>query len=448
VSALDSALAAPGTLGTARDEAPPVPRTIRETGLTPESVTALALKVLYVQGAMSGRKLSDRLRLPFEIVDDILLDLQQRHFAEVGGVRGHGRGSYVFDLTSSGRARAQEAMDGNIYVGPAPVTLETYSEWVRRQSVLGMAIEPEEIRSCLSHLVLPDQVLRQLGPAVNSGRSLFLYGHAGNGKTEAATSIARMLKGRIYLPFAIEVEGRIIVLQDAVHHELPADEAADGSQDGGEESFLTPIPGFDRRFAHVERPVVFTGGELTLDQLDLKYDAQAKFYRAPVQMKANGGVLIIDDLGRQMVRVDELLNRWMVPLERRVDYLTLHTGHSFPVPFDCLLVFSTNLEPSELVDEAFLRRIHYKIHMDNPTRGEYEEIFRRACEARGIAYDPGAVDRIFRDYYEGRHIPPRGCHPRDIVLHVCDLARYERREPSLDERSLDDSCRAYFLDEG
>ena len=448
MSVLDSALATHGTPPATRSEAPPVPTTIRDTGLTPESVTALALKILYVQGAMSGRKLSDRLRLPFEIVDDLLLDLQQRHFAEVGGVRGHGRGSYVFDLTSAGRARAQEAMDGNIYVGPAPVTVETYSEWVRRQSVLGMAIEPEEIRACLSQLVLPDQVLRQLGPAVNSGRSLFLYGHAGNGKTEAATSIARMLKGRIYLPFAVEVEGRIIVLQDAVHHELSGDEAENGSPAGGGESFLSPIPGFDQRFAYVDRPVVFTGGELTLDQLDLKYDAQAKFYRAPVQMKANGGVLIIDDLGRQMVRVDELLNRWMVPLERRVDYLTLHTGHSFPVPFDCLLVFSTNLEPSELVDEAFLRRIHYKIHMDNPTREEYDEIFRRACEARGIAYDRAAVDRIFRDYYEARHIPPRGCHPRDIVLHVCDLARYERREPSLDERSLDDSCRAYFLDEG
>ncbi|HET6343244.1 MAG TPA: ATP-binding protein [Gemmatimonadota bacterium] len=438
---LDAALAVHGTNRTVPADAPPVPTSIRETGLTPESVTALAIKILYVQGAMSGRKLSDRLRLSFEIVDDILLDLQQRHFAEVGGVRGHGRGSYVFDLTSAGRARAQEAMEGNVYVGPAPVTLETYSEWVQRQSVLGMAIEPEEIQACLSHLVLPGHVLRQLGPAVNSGRSLFLYGHAGNGKTEAATSIARMLKGRVYLPFAVEVEGRIIVLQDAVHHELSADENRD------EDSFLSPIPGFDQRFAHVDRPVVFTGGELALDQLDLKYDAQAKFYRAPVQMKANGGVLIIDDLGRQMVRVDELLNRWMVPLERRMDYLTLHTGHSFPVPFDCLVVFSTNLEPSELVDEAFLRRIHYKIHMENPTREEYEEIFRRACEARGIAYDGAAVDRIFRDYYDGRHIPPRGCHPRDIVQHVCDLARYERREPSLDERSLDDSCRAYFLDE-
>ncbi|MGH2658021.1 MAG: hypothetical protein ACRDIZ_15225, partial [Actinomycetota bacterium] len=369
------------------------------------------------------------------------------HYVEVEAVRGHGRGGYVFDLTSAGRDRAQEAMESNTYVGPVPVTLETYTEWVQRQSVLGMAIEPEEIQACLSHLVLSPHVLRQLGPAVNSGRSLFLYGHAGNGKTEAATSIPRMMKGRIYLPYAVEVEGRIIVLQDAMHHETVSGE--ESPVDDGEESegFLSPPPEFDQRFAHVERPVVFTGGELTLDQLDLKYDGQSKFYRAPVQMKANGGVLIIDDLGRQMVRVDDLLNRWMVPLERRTDYLTLHTGHSFPVPFDCLLVFSTNIEPSELVDEAFLRRIHYKIHMDNPTREEYEEIFRRACEARGIAHEPAAVERIFHDFYDGRRIPPRGCHPRDIILHVCDLARYENREPSLDGQTLDDACRAYFLDE-
>lgn len=428
-------------------DAPPVPQSILETGITPESVTSLALKALYVQGALSGRRLSDRLRLPFEIVDDILLDLQQRHFVEVGGVRGHGRGGYIFDLTSAGRARAQESMDVTTYVGPVPVTLETYTEWVRRQSVLGMAIEPEKIRGCLSHLVLSPHVLRQLGPAVNSGRSLFLYGHAGNGKTEAATSIARMLEGRIYLPYAVEVEGRIIVLQDAMHHELAPEEGNGDEPEVGTEALLAATPDFDQRFAYVDRPVVFTGGELTLDQLNLKYDAQSRFYRAPVQMKANGGVLIIDDLGRQMVRVDDLLNRWMVPLERRTDYLTLHTGHSFPVPFDCLLVFSTNIEPSELVDEAFLRRIHYKIHMDNPTREEYEEIFRRACEARGIAYDPRAVETIYRDFYEGRGIPPRGCHPRDIVLHVCDLARYEVREPTLDERTLDDACGAYFLDE-
>ncbi|MGH7558603.1 MAG: ATP-binding protein [Gemmatimonadota bacterium] len=440
MSALDLGLANRAATRATDIQVPPVPTSIQETGLTPEGVGALALKHLYVQGALSGRRLSDRLRLPFEIVDDVLLDLQQRHFAEVVGVRGHGRGSYVFELTSAGRARAQEAMDGNVYVGPAPVTLETYSEWVRRQSVVGMVIEPEEIRACLSHLVLPDQILRQLGPAVNSGRSLFLYGHAGNGKTETATSIARMLKGRIYLPYAVMVEGRIIVLRDAMHHDGPPDRTDD-------EGFLTPMPNFDQRFALVERPVVFTGGELTLDLLDLKYDQHTKFYRAPVQMKASGGVLIIDDLGRQMVQVDELLNRWMVPLERRVDYLTLHTGHSFPVPFDCLIVFSTNIEPAELVDEAFLRRIHYKIHMDNPTREEYEEIFRRACEARGIAYDREAVDLIFHDFYDSRHIPPRGCHPRDIVLHICDLARYERREPTLDERTLDDACRAYFLDE-
>ncbi len=439
----DPALAQ-GTSTTRRSAtAPPVPETIRETGLTPESVTALTLKTLYVQGALTGRRLSERLHVPFEIIDDILLALQQRHLIEVGGVRGHGRGSYVYDLTAAGRERAQEAMLASMYVGPAPVPLESYTEWVQRQSVLGMVVEPEEIQAALSHLVLSPHVLRQLGPAVNSGRSLFLYGHAGNGKTEAATSIARMLRGKVYLPFAVEVEGRIIVLQDPMHHE-GGDRERDEEDD---EVILAPIPEHDQRFACRERPVVFTGGELTLDQLDLKYDVNAKFYRAPVQMKVNGGVLIIDDLGRQMVRVDDLLNRWMVPLERRIDYLTLHTGHSFPIPFDCLIVFSTNIEPAELVDEAFLRRIHYKIHMDNPTREEYEEIFRRACEERGIAYDRRAVDQVFRNYYDGRHIPARGCHPRDIVLHACDLARYERRDPSLDERTLDDACRAYFLDQ-
>ncbi|MGH7572483.1 MAG: hypothetical protein ACREMK_11670, partial [Gemmatimonadota bacterium] len=217
--ARESALFDSPTPAAGQADAPPVPGSILESGLSPESVTALAVKILYVQGAQSGRRLSDRLRLPFEIVDDILLELQQRHYVEVDGVRGHGRGGYVFDLTSAGRDRAREATEASTYVGPAPVTLETYTEWVGRQSVLGMAIEPEEIRACLSHLVLSPHVLRQLGPAVNSGRSLFLYGHAGNGKTEAATSIPRMLKGRIYLPYAVEVEGRIIVLQDPMHHE-------------------------------------------------------------------------------------------------------------------------------------------------------------------------------------------------------------------------------------
>jgi MoxR-like ATPase len=446
MSVTESALTGRTAAARAQDVAPPVPRTLRETGLTPEAVTALTIKTLYVQGARIGRELTENIRLPFHILDSILLDLQQRQLVEVGGIRGHGRGGYVFDLTSAGRSRAQEEIESSQYVGPAPVPLEEYRYWVERQSVRGATIEPRDIMSELGHLVLSRDILRQLGPAINSGRSMFLYGHAGNGKTEIATSIARMLKGKIYLPYAFEVEGRIIVVHDPLSHQDETAEKGATPRPQEEGILLSPAPDHDLRYAHIDRPVVFTGGELTLEHLDLRYDTHAKFYRAPIQVKANGGVLVIDDLGRQIVRVDDLLNRWLVPLEKRIDYLTLHTGHSFPVPFDCLIVFSTNLEPSELVDEAFLRRIHYKIHVANPTREEYAEIFRRCCEARSIPYEERYVEQVYRGYYEDRGIPPRGCHPRDIVLHLCDLARFERRDPTLSEDEVEQACRTYFLD--
>ena len=417
---------------------PPVPRTIRDTGLSPETISSLALKTLYVAGARSGRDLARYIRLPFEVLDEALFEIQQRHMVEVSGVRGHSRGGYVFDLTTAGRNRARELFQASHYVGPAPVPLKVYHEWVEKQSMLDVTIEPEEIDAGLSHLVLGKEILRQLGPAINSGRSMFLYGHAGNGKTEVAQSISKMISGNIYAPYAIEVEGRVIVaVQD-----FDLGEEIRQSESG---SWLAEEATFDIRFAHVPRPVVFTGGELSLEQLDLRFDPHARFYRAPLQVKANGGVLIIDDLGRQLVRPDELLNRWMVPLEKRTDFLTLHTGHSFPVPFDCLLIFSTNLEPSELVDEAFLRRIHYKINMRSPSREEYAEILQRCCEEKSIEFDPGSVETIFNEYYDRHGIPPRGCHPRDIVLHLCDLARYERGEPTLGGGRLQEACESYFL---
>lgn len=439
---------AAGRTAAAGDAVPPVPRTLRETGLSAEMVTGLTLKTLYVQGARTGRELAGSVKLPFHILDSILLDLQQRQLVEVAGIRGHGRGGYIFDLTSAGRSRAQEEMSTSQYVGAAPVPLDEYRYWVERQSVLGATIEPRVILGELSHMTLSRDFLRQLGPAINSGRSMFLYGHAGNGKTEVATSIARMLKGKIYLPYAFEVEGRIIVVQDAMAHaEDETEQGGKGDGDLDSDLWLAPEADHDSRYAHVERPVMFTGGELTLEHLDLRYDPHARFYRAPIQLKANGGVLVIDDLGRQMVRVDDLLNRWLVPLEKRTDYLTLHTGHSFSVPFDCLLVFSTNLEPSELVDEAFLRRIHYKIHVANPTREEYVEIFRQCCEARSIPFAAERVDQIFQDYYDKRGMPARGCHPRDLVLHICDTARFEHRDPTLTADEVDHACRTYFLDE-
>jgi predicted ATPase with chaperone activity len=209
--------------------------------------------------------------------------------------------------------------------------------------------------------------------------------------------------------------------------------------------WLRSGPGYDRRYAHVHRPVVITGGELTLDQLDLQYDPFTKLYQAPFQVKANGGVLIVDDFGRQRVPPRDLLNRWIVPLEKRMDYLTLHTGGKFPIPFDCLLIFATNLDPTELVEEAFLRRIHYKIAVDNPSAEEYAEIFRRCCEAQGIPFDPAALAQVYRDFYQGMNIPARACHPRDILAHVCDIAKYQSTGPQLSSELVDMACRSYFL---
>jgi len=422
---------------------PAPPESLADTGLSAEAVVELLLKTLYVQGARTGLELHREIRLPFSLLDDRLQDLQLRQLVEVRGTSGAGRGSYLFDLTGKGRERAREALDTCQYVGPAPVPLQAYREWVEMQSVKGVRMTRDTIRMGLSHLVLDAGFVDKLGPAINSAKSMFLYGDSGNGKTNLAESIARMLGGDVFVPFAVDVGGQTVVVHDPVVHR-PA-EAADGGSDDGPE-WLAGAPGWDLRFAHASRPVVFTGGELTLDQLDLEFDPVTKVYQAPFQMKANGGVLIIDDFGRQRVRPRDLLNRWIVPLEKRIDYLTLHTGHKFPVPFDCLLVFATNLDPTDLVDEAFLRRIHYKILVPDPTREQYEQIFRRCCVSRGIPFDAAAVEHIFENYYRRLSIEPRSCHPRDILDHLVDSARFLQLEPTLSTGLVDRACESYFLD--
>ena len=438
-----SAVRAPQSPSTA-PYAPAVPTTLAATGLSGETVSDLLLKTLYVQGARSGQQLCDSVRIPFPLIDERLLDLQQRMFLEVRTAHGTGRGGYVFDLTSKGRERAREAMDTNQYVGPAPVPLEQYRAWVEAQSIRRVTVNRERIRAGFSHLVLDPQFLEQLGPAINSAKSMFLYGDAGNGKTNLAESIARLLGGDIFVPHAVLVDGHIMVVHDPVYHRARPEPGAEPPGEGP--TWLRAAPAYDRRFAAVSRPVVFTGGELTLDQLDLEYDPHTKIYQAPFQVKANGGVLIIDDFGRQRVQPQDLLNRWIVPLEKRVDFLTLHTGHKFPIPFDCLLIFATNLDPNDLVDEAFLRRIHYKIHVPSPTPAEYEQIFRRCCVAKQVLFHPSSVRHVYERFYERLGIPARGCHPRDIIDHLCDSARYLESEPELTEELLDRACASYFLD--
>lgn len=422
-------------------EAPPVPETLQETGLTDAFVTDLLLKTLYAQGARTGDQLSNYIRLPFGILDDITLTLQQRRLIEVRGTEGVGRRGYTFDLTAEGRARAREIVGTNRYIGPAPVELSQYWKWATAQSVRKSPITRDRILDGLRHLVLPEELIDQLGPAVNSGKSMFLYGHAGNGKTALAEAIAAMLGGAIYTPYALEVEGQVIQLYDPVAHV-----EAEGGKKKSTNDFLIAAPEHDPRWVCIRRPVVMVGGELTLDDLELQYDSQTGAFKAPPQVKANGGVFIIDDFGRQRTRPRDLLNRWMVPLDRDVDFLSLPMGHKIPVPFECLLIFATNLDPSDLVEEAFLRRIRYKILVGNPTRDQYAEIFRRCCEARDIEYDEEAVEHIFFEYYGRRGIGPRACHPRDLVNHLCDLGQYLQQEPRLDKELLQMACRSYFLD--
>src|SRR5581483_1966487 len=436
----------PEAAGTERiPERPPFPDTLADTGLSAEFVVELLLKTLYVQGARTGQQLQEVVRLPFPLIDDQLLTLQQRRFIEVLGTTGHSRGGYVFDLTGAGRDRAREALAASQYVGPAPVPLAQYRDWTHRQSISRVHVVRSTVREGFRHLVLAPAVLEMLGPAINSAKSLFLYGGPGDGKTVIAETIARLLGGTLYIPYAIEVDGQILVLYDPVyHHEVLEDESPSGPGPGPEWLKTTPV--YDRRWVLVQRPVVITGGELTLDQLDLQYDPYTKMYQAPFQLKANGGVLILDDFGRQRIPPRDLLNRWIVPLEKRIDFLSLHTGGKFPVPFDCLLIFSTNLAPHELVEEAFLRRIHYKLHVPGPTRENYAEIFRRCCAERGIPYAEWAVLHLYREYYGRRRITPRNCHPRDILDHFLDMTRYLEAERVLTPELLDHACQSYFLD--
>jgi hypothetical protein len=438
----NAARATPHRVGGYPDTQPPVLEDYAQTGLNVGVLTDLLLKALYVQGMRTGRQLSELVRLPFSFVDERVLDLQHRRMVEVRGTSGLSRAAYHFELTNAGRDRAREALDSTQYLGPAPVPLEQYRFWTLRQSIAHTSVSREMVRDGFRELVLQDSMLDMLGPAINSAKSLFLYGAPGNGKTYISEAIAGLLGGAIYIPYAIEVDGQILTLFDPIYHQqIPDDPGIP------EEGWLRAPYGYDRRFVRIRRPVVMVGGELTLDQLDLKYDPYAKMYSAPFQLRANGGVLILDDFGRQRIPPRDLLNRWIVPLEKRIDFLTLHTGGKFPVPFDTLLIFATNLAPTDLVEEAFLRRIHYKINVPGPGPEDYQEIFRRCCTQRGLDYNEVAVRYIYTEWYGKRGIEPRACHPRDILDHVLDIARFRELEPSLAREVVERACRSYFLDD-
>jgi hypothetical protein len=418
---------------------PQAPATPEETGLSFEQLKQLVVKALYA-GEASGTTLGERLRLPYALFDHLVEHLRAEKLIEVRGAAGTGTAGYRYGLTDLGRERAGTYLDANQYIGPAPVPLAQYCAYVRSARDARGYLGRDRLRDGFTHLVVSAETLDQLGPAVNSGKSIFLYGPPGNGKTVVAEGIGRAMGGEIFVPHAIDVDGQVITMFDPVNHApLEAEET-------GAPTLVKSAPR-DRRWVRVKRPVVTVGGELTLDMLDLSFNAISKFYEAPLQLKANGGVFVVDDFGRQRIRPRDLLNRWIVPLESRVDYLTLHTGKKFEIPFDVLIVFATNLNPESLADEAFLRRIPYKIYAKNPTPEEFARIMELNCRRKGLAFDPVVVDYLLRRHYEPRNLEMRACHPRDLVDQVIDMCRYQDRTPVISRELLDAACASYFLDE-
>ena len=429
-------------------EAPMPPETIKEAGLSMGLLTDLILRSLYQRGMMLGLDLARFLCLPFKIVEEGIRFLKDEKCVEVMGGELIGRVSYKFNLTDLGRRRAQDAHQQCAYVGPAPVPLEDYVEQTYRQSVTGIGCSPETLRSHFSHLVLKDELFNAIGPAIISGKSVFIYGPPGNGKTAMARAIGDFMNtagGAIYVPHAIQAEGGIITIYDPSLHQLDEDPAQRNDETDARIKELLNTGTVDARWNRVRRPVIVTGGELNLDMLDLRYNAAANFYQAPLHVKANGGVFLIDDFGRQLVSPKELLNRWILPLEDRHDFLTVASGKKFQVPFEQLIIFSTNLDPKDLVDDAFLRRIRHKVQIHAPTRDVYEKIFLAMCKRLGMTPLPEAVDYLYHRYYtQGRS--PRASDCRDLLEIVQSICRY-RRQPVHLTRDLMAEAASSFIAE-
>jgi hypothetical protein len=403
------------------------PRSVAELGMRQTVLDDLALKTLYLGGPISVLELSRQMRLPLEVTNELFFRMRTDMLCQVTGMK-----SNIPDIaiTSQGRARAVELLSQSQYSGPAPVSLENYVSQTRKQSVRNMVVHRDGVERAFAHLVIDEKTLSQFGTALNSGSSIFLYGPPGVGKSAVAETMARVLaEDDIWVPYAVEVDSQIIVVYDPVIHKRV--EEPKGSMD-------------DERWVHCHRPAVLVGGELTVEMLDLQFNPSTRFYVGPVQMKANNGALIIDDFGRQRLRPEELLNRWVVPLDRGIDFLTMAGGRKIEIPFEMLVVFATNMNPIDLVDAAFLRRIQTKIKIGDCSDEQFHEIFRRVADQQQIEVDPSLVDGLIGVIRDKLKQELRACYPRDLVNQVCWAARYENRKPTLDHQALMKAVETYF----
>ncbi len=427
----------------------PQPQNLEETGLHSGLLLDLCIKCIYFAGRPPARQIASHMALPFPIVEELLDFLKREQYLEVVGSAGVGESQYKYALTVKGMEKAEQALQRNQYNGPAPVAFEQYVDIQNGQSVRALHIDSQSVESALSHLVLDETTLYALGAAVNSGKSMLVYGNSGNGKSSVAAAIGRMLPGEVLIPYAFEYNGHIIkVFDPRVHMAVPEevkedrrnhDVSARALSEGNERRR-------DQRWVKVLRPIAMAGGSLSLQDLELRYSEVSKFYSAPLQVKANGGVLVIDDFGRQLIEPKELLNRWILPLEQGVDHLTLHTGDTIVIPFDLLLVFSTNLPPRQLGDEAFFRRIRHKIEMPDPSQESFVQIFKRVCESKELPCREDALAHLLEQHYLQTGRAFRGCHPRDIVELIESIANYRGEPTMLSSELIDLACSFYFVD--
>ncbi len=411
---------------------PPPVKNIKSTGLAESLIESLVFKSLHAEGAMTGRALATTVGMPAKPIIDMLAQLKSRQFVHYKDSTA--MGDFEYALTDAGRQRALSYIEESSYVGPAPVTLEAYIKSVEAQSITKVQPQAEDLKRAFSDLLINEDMFARLGPAINSGRGLFLYGYPGNGKTSIAERITSCFGDDIWIPYAIHAGGEIVTFFDAQCHD-PADDDVPN---------LVKDQSIDARWVKIKRPTIVAGGELTMEALDLCYNHQTKITEPSLQLKSNTGTLVIDDFGRQRMRPIELLNRWIVPLEKRYDFLNLASGKKIKVPFDQLIIFSTNLEPKDLVDEAFLRRIPYKINVIDPTEEEFRKLFDIMGSVVDVQVTQVGVDHVIEKHYKAVDRPFRCCQPRDLLLQIRNFSAYAGKTPIADPESFDAACGNYF----
>ena len=412
---------------------PTPPTTFRDAGVSDTVVEELICKFLLAIGEASGRAITDQVKLPFALVEQVLNRLKSEQI--IGYIGQAAMNDYICKLTEIGRERAKRYNALSTYFGSTPVTLTDYVASVEAQTLQNQEPGPEDLKRAFSDLLINEKMFGKLGPAVNSGRGMFLYGFPGNGKTSIAERVTASFGKYIWIPRALMVDRDIIRLFDPMNHV----EAPDDSSGG-----LLTEKDIDQRWVRIERPTIVVGGELTMEHLEICYNETTGISEAPLQMKSNCGTLVIDDFGRQRMSVDELLNRWIVPLEKRYDFLNTSSGKKIRVPFDQLVIFSTNLEPKDLVDDAFLRRIPYKIEVCNPTVEEFLELFQIMCRVMGFEFKPEPITHLIEKHYKPTDRPFRNCHPRDLLLQIKNYARYHQKPMEITIESVDFACENYF----